>query len=55
MRPDVGVVPTHEARRLLTEMPGRELLLAVEFISPSSARFDRGEKRKLYQRHVPEY
>ena len=55
VRPDVGVVPLHEKRRLLTEMPGRELLLVVEVLSPSSARFDRGEKRLLYQRHVPEY
>ena len=55
VRPDVGVVPMHEARRLLTEMPGRELLLAVEVISPSSAQADRGPKRELYQRHVPEY
>ena len=55
LRPDVGVVPLHEKRRLLTEMPGRELMLVVEVLSPSSARFDRGEKRELYQRRVPEY
>ena len=28
---------------------------AVEVISPGSARGDRGPKRELYQRHVPEY
>ena len=55
VQPDVFVVPPDEARRLETEMPGRSLLLAIEIISPGSARGDRGAKRKLYQRHVPEY
>ena len=55
VQPDVFVTSTPEATRLLTEMPARELLLAVEVISPSSARYDRVTKRALYQRHVSEY
>src|SRR3954466_12486889 len=55
VQPDVFVASTQEARRLLTAMPARQLLLAVEVISPSSARYDRVTKRALYQRHVPEY
>jgi Uma2 family endonuclease len=53
--PDVFVVPPDEGRRLETEMPARLLLLVIEVISPSSALGDRGPKRELYQRHVPEY
>jgi Uma2 family endonuclease len=55
VQPDVFVTSTQEARRLLTDMPARELLVAVEVISPSSARYDRVTKRALYQRHVSEY
>ena len=55
VQPDVFVVPPDEARRLETEMPARVLLLAIEVVSPGSARGDRGPKRKLYQRRVPEY
>ena len=55
VQPDVFVTSAVEARRLLTEMSARELLLAVEVISPSSARYDRVTKRALYQRHVSEY
>ena len=54
-QPDVFVVPMREARRLLTEMPARELLLTAEVLSPSSGRHDRVTKRPRYQRHVPEY
>lgn len=56
-QPDLFVLPNDEFRRLAdpAAMPARSLLLAVEMISPSSARFDRGAKRRLYQRHVPEY
>src|SRR5436309_1934169 len=32
LQPDVFVVPMHEARRLLTEMPARELLVAAEVL-----------------------
>ena len=55
VQPDVFVMSLTEAQRLRTEMPARELLLAVEVISPSSARYDRVTKRALYQRHVSEY
>ena len=55
VQPDVFVASMSEARRLITEMPARELLVAVEVISPSSARYDRVTKRALYQRYVPEY
>ena len=55
VQPDVFVVPPDEAKRLDVAMPGRSLLLAIEVISPSSARGDRGPKRALFQRHVPEY
>lgn len=52
VQPDVFVVPNignswEEAR---------SLRLAVEVLSPSTARIDRGDKRTTYQRHrVPEY
>ena len=55
VQPDVFVISNDEARRLLTEMPARELLLAVEILSPSSGRHDRVTKRPHYQGHVPEY
>lgn len=55
VQPDVFVTSLPEARRLRNEMPARELLVAVEVISPSSARYDRVTKRALYQRHVSEY
>jgi Uma2 family endonuclease len=55
-QPDIFVVPTHENRRVMHEgLPVRELLLAVEVLSPSSGRHDRVRKRPLYQRHVSEY
>ena len=55
VQPDAFVVPPAEAKRIRTESPARTLLLAAEIISPGSARGDRGSKRPLYQRHVPEY
>jgi Uma2 family endonuclease len=55
-QPDVFVVPMTEWRRATAEgLPVRELLLAVEVLSPSSSRHDRVRKRPLYQRHVPDY
>jgi Uma2 family endonuclease len=55
-QPDVFVVPMAEWLRVVTEgMPIRELLLAIEVLSPSSSRHDRVRKRPLYQRHVPDY
>lgn len=55
VQPDVFVLPLSEARRVLQELPARELLLAAEVISPSSARHDRMTKRPVFQRHVSEY
>jgi Uma2 family endonuclease len=55
-QPDIFVVPIGEFRRAMKEgFPVRELMLAVEVLSPSSGRHDRVRKRPLYQRHVPEY
>ena len=54
LQPDVYVEPPEEARR--RAFPLRSLLLAVEILSPSSARHDRGRKRLYYQRNgVPEF
>lgn len=57
VQPDLFVVPMAEASRLLADARARarELLLAVEVVSPSSGRFDRVVKRPIYQRHVSEY
>ena len=55
VQPDLFVVPPHEHRRLIKEMPARELLLAAEVLSPSSGRHDRVTKRPRYQAHVPQY
>ena len=55
VQPDVFVVPTHEARRILQAWPARELFVAAEVLSPSSGRGDKVAKRILYRRHVPEY
>lgn len=55
-QPDIFVIPTAEWRRVAAEgLPVRDLLLAVEALSPSSSRHDRVRKRPLYQRHVPDY
>jgi Uma2 family endonuclease len=55
IQPDLFVVPLEQARALeWTAM--RDLLLAVEVLSPSSTRADRFTKRRLYQeRGVPWY
>ena len=56
VQPDVFVVPAGEADRLRRgSLPVREVLLAVEVLSPSSGRHDRVTKRQLYSRHVEEY
>ncbi len=55
VQPDVFVVPPAEAARLQHERTARAVLLAVEILSPGSERGDRGRKRTLYQRTVPEY
>ena len=55
-QPDMFVVPADEWRRVMNDgLPVRELLLAIEILSPSSSRHDRVRKRPLYQRHVPDY
>jgi Uma2 family endonuclease len=55
-QPDIYVVPMTEWRRLASnDTTIRELLLAIEVLSPSSSRHDRVRKRPLYQRHVPDY
>ena len=48
VEPDLFVVPLEEARTL-TWSAIKHLLLAVEVLSPSSARADRFTKRRLYQ------
>ena len=55
VQPDVFVVPPAESRRLDAGPPARTLSLVIEVVSPTSAYGDRGPKRELYQRHVPEY
>jgi len=54
--PDVYVVPAVNGRRQAASLPVKRLLLAVEVLSPSSARHDRITKRQFFQRHgVPDY
>jgi Uma2 family endonuclease len=55
-QPDLFVLPQAEWRRIKRDgFPARELLVAIEVLSPSSSRHDRVTKRAGYQRHVPEY
>jgi len=56
VEPDLFVVPLVGGAPPRTWGAVGRLLLAVEVLSPSTARTDRGEKRDLYQRKgVPEY
>lgn len=55
LQPDLYVVPPEEGRRLVHASTTKEILLAVEVISPSSGRHDRGTKRLYFQRNAPEY
>jgi Uma2 family endonuclease len=56
VQPDVFVTPLVGGRRPLDDFPISALLLAVEVLSPSTARYDRVTKRRYYQRFgVPEY
>jgi Uma2 family endonuclease len=56
VQPDLFVLPTGEARSLKTWKDVSRLLLAVEVLSPSTARADRIVKRRRLQRaDVPEY
>jgi Uma2 family endonuclease len=56
VQPDVFVVPLIDGRRASSFSDAGRLLLAVEVLSPSSARADRVAKRTLYRDEgVPEY
>lgn len=56
VEPDLFVVPLVEGRTPRDWREAGRLLLAVEVLSPSTARLDRVVKRVLYQRErVPEY
>lgn len=56
VQPDLFVAPLIEGRRPRNWQEIRRLVLAVEVLSPSTARADRQIKRRRYQRHgVTEY
>lgn len=56
LQPDLYVIPAVDGRRAPLEDPVTYVLIAVEVLSPSSARFDRVIKRRLYQEiEVTEY
>lgn len=55
-QPDIFILGNTEADRITRYgFPAYELLVAIEVISPSSARYDRVTKRALYHRRIPEY
>ncbi len=55
-QPDIFILSNREMDRIVRDgFPARELLVAIEVLSPSSARYDRVTKRALYQRRIPEY
>ena len=54
--PDIFLIPALDGRMPRAADPVTRLLLAVEVLSPSSARHDRITKRRFFQAHgVPEY
>jgi len=56
LQPDLFVVPARLPRQIRRWTDITSLLLAVEVLSPSTARYDRIVKRRRYQRAgVPEY
>ncbi|MDQ3948853.1 MAG: Uma2 family endonuclease [Gemmatimonadota bacterium] len=56
VQPDVFVLPPSEWGPASDPSRARALLLAVEVLSPTSARFDRTTKRRFFQQAgVPEY
>lgn len=55
VQPDLFVVPLEEARTLEWDRI-KSLLLTIEVLSPSTARYDRFTKRRLYQQvGIPRY
>ena len=50
LQPDLFVIPPIEGRRAPLEDPVTRVLVAVEVLSPSSARYDKVIKRRLYQK-----
>ena len=56
VQPDVVVVPLNAGKRPRTQAEAGKPVLAIEIVSPGSARTDRVRKRSLYQREgIPEY
>jgi len=55
VEPDVYVAPLVSGMRPRRVEDVRHLLLAIEVLSPSTAEYDREEKRRLYQDHADEY
>ena len=55
MQPDLFVVPLPDGHKLHSWRDITTLLLAIEVLSPSTARHDRLTKRRLYQRQGIEY
>jgi Uma2 family endonuclease len=56
VQPDLFVYPLREGRKTRDWSDISELLLVIEVLSPSTARYDRHVKRRRYQRQgVPEY
>lgn len=56
VQPDLFVMPRLDGRRARRFLDVGRLLLAVEILSPSTARWNRVKKRALYRKHVvPEY
>lgn len=53
--PDLVIVLGEEARRIRSWRELPDPALAVEILSPSSARYDRGPKRERYLTRVAEY
>ena len=55
VQPDLFVLPLREGRKIQSWEDITTLLLAIEVLSPSTARYDRITKRRLYQRLNIEY
>lgn len=49
VQPDLFVIPNVDGKRPRADAPVTRLLLAIEILSPSSARYDRVIKRRAYQ------